>query len=80
VLTTKVGIVGEVLSGNNSLLCEVGDEKCISQNIKNAQQHPELLEEFKEKAYEDFIKKIPQTKDESLKLLQESWLKTIDNK
>ncbi len=79
ILTTKVGIVGEVLSGNNALLCEVGDEKCISESIRKAQQHPELLNELKEKAYTDFIKKIPQTKNESLKIMQEAWNKTIEN-
>ena len=79
ILTTKVGIVGEVLSGNNALLCEVGDKECFSQGIKNAQQHPELLAELKEKAYTDFIKKIPQNRNESLKIMQEAWYNTINN-
>ncbi len=79
ILTTKVGIVGEVLSGNNALLCDVGDEKCLSQTIINAQQHPELLVELKEKAYKDFVEKIPQNKNEVLEQIKNSWLNTIDN-
>jgi len=80
ILTTKVGIVGEVLSGNNALLFDVGDEKSLSQNIKNAQQHPELLEELKEKAFKDFINKIPQSRNEMLKTMKESWLNIVENK
>ncbi|MCK4918270.1 MAG: glycosyltransferase [Candidatus Pacebacteria bacterium] len=79
ILTTKVGIVGEVLSGNNALLCEVGNEKCIAQSIKNIQQHPELIEELKEKAYNDFMQKIPQSRNENLALIKEGWLKTIND-
>lgn len=79
ILTTNVGIVGEILSGNNALLCDVGDEKCLVSSLKKAQQYPELLEEFKKKAYEDFIRKMPQTKNESLKMMQDSWYKTIED-
>ncbi len=79
ILTTKVGIVGEVLRGNNALLCDVGDKKCFSESIKNAQQHPELLEELKTKAYKDFIEKIPQSRNENLALIQRGWSKTINN-
>ena len=77
ILTTKVGIVGEVLSGNNALLCEVGNEKCTAQSIKNVQQHPELAEELKEKAYNDFMNKIPQSRNENLALIKEGWSKAI---
>jgi len=77
ILTTKVGIVGEILSSNNSLLCDVGDQNCFTQAIINAQQHPELLKEFEEKAYTDFLQKMPQTEDEVLDTLQQSWSDTI---
>ncbi|MBU1046194.1 glycosyltransferase [Patescibacteria group bacterium] len=77
ILTTNVGIVGEILSGNNALLCDVGDGKCLTQSLINAQQHPELLEELKEKAYNDFLRKVPQTKNESLNMMKDAWLKTI---
>ncbi|MCK5021974.1 MAG: glycosyltransferase [Candidatus Pacebacteria bacterium] len=73
ILTTKVGIVGELLNSNNSLLCDVGDKECLVDNIIRAQQHPETLSEFKEKAYADFIQKIPQIKNEYLKNLQKIW-------
>ncbi len=78
ILTTKVGIVGEVLSSNNSFLCDVGDQNCFSLNMINAQQHPELLEEFQQKAYTDCLKKIPQTEEEVLDIIQKSWSETID--
>jgi len=77
ILTTKVGIVGEVLSSNNAFLCDVGDQECFSLSIINAQQHPELLREFAQKAYDDCLKKIPQTEEETLKILQNSWSETI---
>lgn len=77
ILTTKVGIVGEVLSSNNAFLCDVGDQECFSLSIMRAQQHPELLREFKQKAYDDCLKKIPQTEEEVLATLQNSWSKTI---
>ena len=73
ILTTKVGIVGEILSSNNSLLCPVRDQNCFTQAIINAQQHPELLKEFEEKAYTDYLQKMPQTEDEVLNILQKSW-------
>lgn len=80
ILTTKVGIVGEVLNGNSALLCEVGDKDCLVKSLKKAQQYPELLEDFKEKAYQNFIKKIPQTREENLALIKEGWLKSVESK
>jgi len=78
ILTTKVGIVGEVLSSNNSFLCEVGDEECFFQSLINAQQHPELLREFQQKAYVDYLKKMPQTEGEVLEKLKQAWFETIN--
>lgn len=78
ILSTKVGIVGEILSSNNSFLCDVGDQDCFSQNIINAQQHPELLKDFQEKAYTDYLKKSPQTEGEVLEKLRQAWLETIN--
>ena len=77
ILTTKVGIVGEVLSSNNAFLCDVGDRECFSLNMIKAQQHPELLREFQQKAYVDCLKKIPQTEGEILETLHTSWSETI---
>lgn len=77
ILTTKVGIVGEVLSSNNAFLCEVGDKECLFEDIIKAQQYPDLLKEFEKKAYNDYLKKMPHNEDEVLKVLQESWLETI---
>lgn len=78
ILTTKVGIVGEVLSGNNALICDVGDKDCLVNSLKKAQQYPELLEEFKEKAYTDFLNKIPQNRNENLALIRKGWEKAIN--
>ena len=78
ILTTKVGIVGEILSGNNSLLCAVGDKKCLVANLIKAQQYPELLIEMKEKAFADFMRKTIQTQEEVLRILQNSWKEIIE--
>jgi len=73
ILSTKVGIVGEILSSNNAFLCDVGNEECFTQNIINTQQHPEMMKEFEQKAYADYIKKMPQTEGEVLDVLYKSW-------
>jgi len=77
ILSTKVGIVGEILSSNNAFLCDVGDEDCFTQNIINAQQHPEMMKEFEQKAYTDYLKKMPQTEGEVLDKLHKAWEETI---
>ncbi|MEA2112508.1 MAG: glycosyltransferase [Patescibacteria group bacterium] len=79
ILTTKVGIVGEVLSSNNAFLCSVGDKECLVENIIKAQQYPDLLREFEQKAYNDYSRKMSQTEDEVLKILQDAWFRTINN-
>jgi len=78
ILTTKVGIVGEILSSNNSFLCDVNDQDCFVQALINAQQHPEMVKEFQQKAYSDYLKKMPHTEGEVLETLKGSWLKTIN--
>ena len=80
ILTAKVGIVGEVLSSNNSLLCESRDENCFAQNIIKAQQYPELLKDFEQKAYSDFVQKAFQSKAEYLNAFQKSWLEIVNKK
>ncbi|MCK4386499.1 MAG: glycosyltransferase [Candidatus Pacebacteria bacterium] len=80
VLTTKVGIAGEILSSNNSLLCDVGDRACFVRNLVKAQQYPALLSQFKEKAYTDLVQKTYRTEGEYLNALQKSWFDTINKK
>ena len=77
ILTTKVGIVGEVLSSNNAFLCEVGDKNCLVENLIKAQQYPNLLREFKQKAYTDYLKKMSHTEDEVLEKFKQAWSETI---
>ena len=80
ILTTKVGIVGEILSSNNSFLCDIGDKKCLVVNLIKAQQYPELLTEMKEKAFADFTRKATRAQDETLRILRNSWQEIIEKK
>ena len=78
ILATKVGVVGEILSSNSALLCDVGDKKCIEENLIKAQQYPSLLSQFKLKAYADLLTKTLRTRKEYLNALQNSWFDTTN--
>ena len=77
IMTTKVGIVGEILSSNNAFLVEMNHRKDLARNIINVQQHPELLESCSKKAYQDYLDKTPYTRNEYLKGFKEMWEKTF---
>jgi len=52
VLTTNVGLVGEVFVSDNSLICEVGDKECLSRQLSRAAKGEVSLPELAEKALE----------------------------
>ncbi|MFH0846023.1 MAG: glycosyltransferase [Patescibacteria group bacterium] len=76
VMTTKVGIVGEILSSNNAFLVEMNNRKNLAKNIINAQQHPELLEACAKKAQQDYMNKSFHSRNEYLRGFKEMWEKT----
>ena len=56
ILTTDVGIVGEILNDDNSLICHVGDEDCLAKKIIwAAANHSEL-----KKCAQELLSELPQ--------------------
>lgn len=73
ILTTRVGIVGEILNEENSLICPVGDEKCFSQKMLWAIENKEKLTDLNQKAKIEIQNKLTKTKEKYLEEYKQSW-------
>ncbi len=43
ILTTDVGLVGDIINKNNALVCDVGDLRCVSRSMLNAIENKSML-------------------------------------
>jgi len=71
IVTTNVGIVGEILTKNNAFICEVGDTRCITRNIMNAIENKSVCKELARSATYA-ISNIPR-KNVYLELYKKNW-------
>jgi len=67
VLTTKVGVVGEILNEENSLICEVNDKNCLVDKMIYAINNKEILKDMNKKIQQQIQKKLITDKQEYLK-------------
>ncbi|MFA5736561.1 MAG: glycosyltransferase family 4 protein [Candidatus Paceibacterota bacterium] len=73
ILTTDVGIVGEILNENNSLICPIVNEECLSEKILWAFNNRTQLVKLAEKLKEELSKQVITDKEEYL----EKYAKTL---
>ena len=71
IVTTNVGIVGEILTKNNAFICEVGDTRCITRNTMNAIENKSVCKELARSATYA-ISNIPR-KNVYLELYKKNW-------
>jgi glycosyltransferase involved in cell wall biosynthesis len=80
VVTTDVGIAGDLLKdGENSFICSVSDEQCISERIITLIEDKELRFQFIQKsqvALAEFVKE--KNKQQYLTRYKQMWEKCID--
>jgi len=58
VLTTEVGLVGEIIDNNNALICPVGDEDCLVEKISWAVSRSDELRALVKKLNSDLATKL----------------------
>lgn len=73
ILTTNVGLVGEILTEENSLVCNVGDKDCFAQKMLWAIENKSKLKELNQKAQTEIENKLIKTKKEYLREYKKSW-------
>ncbi len=73
ILTTNVGLVGEILTEENSLVCNVGDKDCFAQKMLWAIENKSKLKELNQKAQTEIENKLIKTKKEYLNEYKKSW-------
>ena len=59
IVTTDVGVVGEVLNESNTLVCPVGDKRCIESRLSIALLNKNKLSKLGEQAFVDVAKSLP---------------------
>lgn len=72
ILTSDVGVVGEILNNKNSLICDVGDIKCFVENILKASNDKTSLYNMMVKARNNVEKNIIKNKKDYLNKYKES--------
>ncbi len=73
ILTTNVGIVGEILNKENSLICDVGDKKCFTEKMIYAVENRKQLENFSQKAQQSIENILIKDKQRYLEEYKKSW-------
>jgi len=71
IVTTDVGIVGEILDKDNAFICEIGDARCIMRNIMNAIENKSVCKELSRSATHA-ISNFPR-KNVYLELYRKNW-------
>ena len=59
IITTDVGVVGEVLNQNNALICPVGDVRCIESRLRIAIENRDKISKLGEDAFIDTMGALP---------------------
>ena len=72
ILTTNVGLVGDIINHNNALICPVGDEKCLTSSLLWAIDNSASLRILAGRLSQDLASKTITDKSEYLKKYQES--------
>ncbi len=72
VLTTNIGLVGEIITKENGLTCSVGDHECLTEKIIWATNNIEKLKILANQLKNDLATKILLDKTEYLKKYKES--------
>ena len=76
IVTTDAGIVGEILKdGENALVCEPGNKKCLAEKISRSITDPEFRKNIKRSAMADTLKTLTEDKDSYLELYKSMWIK-----
>jgi len=73
IVSTDVGISGEILQGKFSSVCPVGDQKCLSEKISYFLEHEEERKEISNTAREKLEKIIHSDKDKYLEEYRRSF-------
>ncbi|HOG37381.1 MAG TPA: glycosyltransferase [Candidatus Woesebacteria bacterium] len=72
ILTTDVGIVGEILNDDNSLICHVGDEDCLAKKIIWAAANQSELKKCAQELLSELPQKVIFNQGEYLKKYRDS--------
>jgi len=76
IITTDVGVVGEVLNEKNTLICPVGDVRCVESRLSIAIENKDKISKLGEDAFIDVISELPR-KETYLKKYKESIVECI---
>ncbi len=71
IITTDVGVIGEVLHEKNTLVCPVGDARCIESRLSIAIENKDKITKLGEEAFIDVISALPR-KESYLKSYKKS--------
>jgi len=78
VVSTDVGVVGDVLVNNvNSIICPVGDKKCLSDALVKLMEDKDLRDNFKKNNKEIVQNLIPQFQYAYFENYRKSWLRAL---
>ncbi len=73
VLTTDVGLVGDILKKESIEICSKDSKRCFVNKILNLIENPNRLSEMKIRAQQDVEGKILKTKEEYLEAYKKDW-------
>jgi len=73
VLTTDVGLVGDVLKEGSVEICKVGNKKCFIKKLEEILNNKAKLKTMTLKAMEDIDSRIIKNKQDYLQLIKEDW-------
>jgi len=71
-VTTNVGLVGGVIDANNALVCNVGDNDCITRKIILAMENKAIRERLAKDALKA-VSGVAMSKEEYLRMYKKSW-------
>jgi len=77
IVTTEVGVVGDMISEENALVCAVSDTQCIAQKIKLAIENKPLRQELAKKASQAINEMPVKTNKQYLEEYKKNWERTI---
>lgn len=61
IITTNVGVVGDILNESNASVCSVGDEECITEKMMSFIENKEMHTSLAEKAFIDTQTTLPKS-------------------
>lgn len=73
ILTTDVGLVGEVLKEGSVGICKIGKKKCFVEKIEKILENKHLLKIMSKKAKEDVENRVIKNKEDYLREYKKDW-------